>query len=74
MVRETLGRLANVPLGDHWPDETRDFTPWLAEADNIAILADAIGIDELEVEEVERALDRSAQTSSPETRPMAHSS
>ena len=28
-----------------WPHEAQDFTPWLAQDDNISLLADAIGID-----------------------------
>ncbi len=35
-----------------WPNEASDFTPWLAQDDNIAILADAVGID-IAVEETE---------------------
>lgn len=50
-----LGRLERVPLRDIWPDEARDFTPWLAEADNIAKLGAAIGF-ELEVLHVEKAV------------------
>lgn len=28
-----------------WPHEAQDFTPWLSQDDNIALLADAIGLD-----------------------------
>ena len=28
-----------------WPHESIDFTPWLAQEDNIALLSDALGID-----------------------------
>lgn len=28
-----------------WPHEATDFTPWLSQEDNIALLSDAIGID-----------------------------
>jgi hypothetical protein len=52
-----LGRLERiVDLRATWPDEARDFTPWLAEPDNIALLADFLGLgsDGLEVETVER--------------------
>jgi len=35
-----------------WPHEALDFTPWLAEEDNITLLADAIGLD-ITVDETE---------------------
>ena len=28
-----------------WPHEASDFTPWLSEEENMALLSDAIGID-----------------------------
>ena len=41
-----LAKLENIEnLRIVWPGEASDFTPWLAEDDNIAILADTIGID-----------------------------
>src|SRR5688572_15954584 len=43
-----LGRLERVSVRDCWVDEARDFTPWLAQEENIALLGEAIGI-ELEV-------------------------
>jgi hypothetical protein len=48
-----LGRLERVELRKAWVGEASDFTPWLAEADNIALLGEAIGI-ELEVESQEK--------------------
>lgn len=47
-----LSRLERVPVRDCWQDEARDFTPWLAGDDNIALLGETIGID-LEVQEQE---------------------
>jgi hypothetical protein len=44
-----LGRLAKVELREAWISEPGDFTPWLAQAENIVLLGEAIGI-ELEVE------------------------
>lgn len=35
-----------------WPHEAQDFTPWLSQDDNIALLSDAVGLD-LVVDETE---------------------
>jgi len=48
-----LGRLERVDLRKVWENEAGDFTPWLAQEDNIALLGDTIGID-LEVEAQEK--------------------
>jgi len=47
-----LGRFSKVALTTAWPTEAANFTPWLAESTNIALLSDALGMD-LEVKEVE---------------------
>jgi hypothetical protein len=39
-----LGRLERVDLRYVWESEGGDFTPWLAQPDNLEILSDAIGI------------------------------
>ncbi len=44
-----LSKIEPIPLRDCWENEATDFTPWLAEDDNIALLADALGLTELEV-------------------------
>ena len=44
-----LSKISKVDLRDCWKNEATDFTPWLASEENIAILADAIGMNELEV-------------------------
>ena len=31
-------------MRDYWVDEARDFTPWLAEEENLALLADTLGL------------------------------
>ena len=38
-----------------WPHEAIDFTPWLSQEDNIALLADAVGID-ITVDETESSV------------------
>lgn len=48
-----LGRLHRVELRDIWQSEAQDFTPWLAREDNLALLAETLGID-LELEAVEQ--------------------
>jgi hypothetical protein len=48
-----LGRLEKIDLRDIWKTEDQDFTPWLAREDNIALLADTLGL-ELEVEAQEK--------------------
>lgn len=47
-IGTAIGRLQRAPLREAWTSESGDFTPWLAQAENIALLGDAIGI-ELEV-------------------------
>lgn len=48
-----LGRLEPVPLRQVWPLEARDFTPWLADAENLALLADTLELGELELQGTE---------------------
>lgn len=48
-----LGRLEKIELRDIWNSEAQDFTPWLASAENLALLGEALGI-ELEIEAQER--------------------
>ncbi len=49
----TLGKLEKVDLRNIWQTEASDFTPWLAQEENIELLGEAIGI-ELEVEGTEQ--------------------
>ena len=51
-MKTPLGRLEKVELRNYWKDEARDFTPWLAEDDNINLLGETVGM-ELEVQEKE---------------------
>lgn len=54
----TLGQLQKVELlRNAWPDEARDFTPWLARSEHIKLLGDAINLD-LEVEGQEQCVGR----------------
>ena len=42
-MKAILSKLERVPLRDAWKHESGDFTPWLAESENLMLLADAIG-------------------------------
>ncbi len=50
-----LGRLETVKLREAWPDEARNFTPWLAEDPNLAFLGETLGL-QLELESTEKAV------------------
>lgn len=52
----SLSRLEEInDLRTVWPHEALDFTPWLSQDDNIALLSDAVGID-ITVDETESAV------------------
>ena len=55
LSHDQLGRLEKVGLREVWAHEAGNFTPWLAQPDNIALLGDTIGL-ELEVEEQEKSV------------------
>jgi len=50
-----LGNMKKVNVRVQWPHEAADFTPWLAQEENILLLSHAIGI-ELAVENTEVAV------------------
>src|SRR5688500_16692480 len=48
----TLGRLQSVDLRSVWASECTHFTPWLAQAENLELIGEAIGVElELEAQE-----------------------
>ena len=53
MSTKTLGRLQKVDLRETWSSESSDFTPWLAQEENLNLLGDAISV-ELELESQEK--------------------
>lgn len=51
-----LGKLEKInDLRKIWPHEALDFTPWLAEDENLSLLCDAVGID-MTVDETESSV------------------
>lgn len=48
-----LGKITNVDVRKAWPNEATYFTPWLASADGMEMLQDALGMD-LEIEATEQ--------------------
>ena len=50
-----LGRLEKLDLRTYWKKEATDFTPWLAQEENIQLLSETIGI-ELEVQSREESV------------------
>ena len=48
-----LGRLERVHIRDIWKSEAQDFTPWLAQEENISLLGETVNLD-LEVESTEK--------------------
>ena len=45
MSKPPLGRLERVNLRKAWEAEDRHFTPWLARPENLAVLAETLGLD-----------------------------
>ncbi|HEY9762246.1 MAG TPA: DUF4268 domain-containing protein [Trichocoleus sp.] len=42
--RPPLGKLEKIDLSTYWQGEDTDFTPWLAQADNLELLGDSLGM------------------------------
>lgn len=53
---KNLGKLEEIKdLRTVWPHEALDFTPWLSQDENIALLSDAIGLD-ISIDETESSV------------------
>ena len=55
MMNQKLNRLERISLRQIWIDEAADFTPWLAQEENLTLLGDTIGLD-LELVATEKAV------------------
>ena len=55
MPEPEFGRLESVDIRAVWPDEAQNFTTWLAEEDNLALLSDTLEM-ELELEAREKSV------------------
>ena len=58
MPSQPLGRLQTLDVRTVWKHEAADFTPWLAEPENLKLLAEALHLGELEVEAIEHQVGR----------------
>lgn len=54
-MERAMGEFKRIGVRDMWKNESAEFTPWLAQEENIVKLGEALGI-ELEVEKVEAAV------------------
>lgn len=52
-MKSSLGKLERVSLRKAWTHEGGDFTPWLSQADNLNLLAESLGLNELELAGIE---------------------
>jgi len=52
----TLSRLVSVPLREVWAHESNDFTPWLADEENLSLLADTLNLGPLQLQGTEVAV------------------
>jgi hypothetical protein len=53
MTAPTLGRLISVSIREVWAHEAKDFTPWLAEPDNLSLLAETLQLGDIQVQGTE---------------------
>ncbi|MBU8873351.1 DUF4268 domain-containing protein [Reyranella sp. MMS21-HV4-11] len=48
-MKTPLGKLERINLREAWKHEAAEFTPWLAQEENLELLAEALGLVELEL-------------------------
>lgn len=51
-----LGRILSVDVRTIWTNEASDFTPWLAEAENLKLLGEALHLGDLTLQTTERSV------------------
>jgi hypothetical protein len=54
-MKRQLGKLIPVDLRDQWENEASEFTPWLAQSENLSLLGETLGLD-LELVGVEQSV------------------
>lgn len=52
-MKALLGKLERISLRKAWAHEAGEFTPWLAQTDNLTLLAESLGLNELELVGIE---------------------
>jgi len=52
-MKPTLSTLQRIDLREAWKHEATEFTPWLAQAENLNALSNALGLAELELVQAE---------------------
>lgn len=48
-MKPTIGKLQRINLREAWKHEATEFTPWLSQPENLNLLAEALGLSELEL-------------------------
>ena len=56
MVKPELAKLERINVRQAWKHEASEFTPWLAQEENLNQLADALGLTELELVQTEHLI------------------
>lgn len=55
IVKE-FGKLFQIDLREHWENEAVNFTPWLAKENNLSLLGEAVGIEDIELVGTEQSV------------------
>ena len=56
MLKPELGKLEKINLRQAWRHEATEFTPWLAQEENLNQLADTLGLSDLELVQTEHTI------------------
>ena len=55
-MKTSLGKLEKLNPRQAWRNEATEFTPWLAQEENLGLLADALGLSELSLVQTEHPI------------------